>query len=169
MSTLILDNLLEEDKEILFKWINNKELVEHNSFFNPPTWKNHCAWFESIKIRKDVKIFAIRNNAQIIGSCQLLNINELIQSAELQIRIGYFTEMGKGLGSQAVKLLIQYGFETLNLQRIYLHVFSDNIRAYKSYLKTGFKEEGCLRNAALVGDKFKDVKIMAILKEEYFK
>ena len=166
-----LSELKEIDKKPMFEWINNQELVEYNSYFKPVKWEDHSKWFDNVRSRNDVKIFGIRNldDDTLIGSCQLLNISELAQSAELQIRIALFSEMGKGLGSQAVKLLLQYGFESLKLQRIYLHVFADNIRAYKSYLKNGFKEEGHMRRAAFVNDKFIDVKVMSILREEHYK
>lgn len=166
-----LGELIEEDKPILFEWINNKELVEYNSFFRPVSWENHCKWFELIRKKHEVVIFGIRTvpENKLIGTCQLLNINDLTRSAELQIRIGYFEEMGKGLGSQAVKLLLKWGFENRNLNRIYLHVFANNVRAIKSYLKNGLSEEGHLKKAAFINGEFVDVKIMAILKEEFFK
>jgi RimJ/RimL family protein N-acetyltransferase len=169
MSAVVLCELSDNDKDLMFEWINNRELVEFNSFFKPVSWENHCKWFDSIKNRSDVKIFGIRrvSNNKLIGSCQLMNINAISKSAELQIRLGYFSEMGKGLGSQATHQLLKFGFETLGLQRIYLHVFAGNERAVKSYLKTGFKEEGCLRRAAFVGSQFLNVKVMAILKEEF--
>lgn len=167
--SVVLTWLHESDKEDLFEWINNKELVEFNSDFKPVSRENHEAWFERIRKEETTKIFAIRlkEGNKLVGSCQLLHINRKTLSAELQIRLGYFHEMGKGFGTQAVKLLLQYGFLELNLQRIYLHVFSDNQRAYKTYLKVGFVEEGCLRKAALIGEVFKDVRVMGILKEEF--
>lgn len=166
-----LSELKEDDKHPLFEWINTKELVEFNSYFKPVNWENHVKWFENIITNETVKIFGIRTLAEdkLIGSCQLYNINTLTNSAELQIRLGYFNEMGKGFGSQAVKLLLAFGFETLQLQRIYLHVFSNNIRAHKTYLNIGFTEEGHLRRAAFIGNEFIDVKIMSVLKEDYFK
>ncbi|MBA3664214.1 MAG: GNAT family N-acetyltransferase [Bacteroidetes bacterium] len=164
-----LSELEEPDRLILFDWINDKKLVELNSFFKPVTIEAHTNWFNSIRQNKSVRIFGIRiiENNELIGSCQLFNINELNRAAELQIRLGSFDKMGKGYGSQAVQLLLHYGFENLNLQRIYLNVFADNIRAYKSYRKNGFAEEGHLRRAAYIGDRFVDVKVMSILKEEF--
>jgi RimJ/RimL family protein N-acetyltransferase len=164
-----LSELIEADSPILFEWINNRELVEFNSNFKPVAWDDHCKWFDNVRKKPDLKIFGIRTakDEKLIGSCQLMHINQASQSAELQIRLGSFSDMGKGFGSQAVALLLGYGFTVLKLQRIYLHVFSDNERAYKSYLKNGFKEEGHLRRAAFVNNRFVDIKIMGILKEEY--
>jgi RimJ/RimL family protein N-acetyltransferase len=166
-----LNELKDSDRSILFEWINHKELVEFNSHFKPVSWEDHCRWFDTILRKEDVKIFAIRSSQddKLMGTCQLLNINKLANSAELQIRLGDLSELGKGIGSQAVSLLLKYGFEDLKLNRIYLHVFSDNLRAIKAYLKNGFSEEGHLRESAFVEDKFKDVKVMAILKGDYNK
>ena len=76
--------------------------------------------------------------------------------------------MGKGSGSEAVKLLLQYGFDNLQLKRIYLHVFTNNIRAIKSYLKNKFKEEGIVNNASLINNEYVSAKLMAIYREDFY-
>lgn len=52
---VLLSELRKEDKQVLFDWINNKELVEFNSFFKPVTWESHCKWFDNIKNKKQLK------------------------------------------------------------------------------------------------------------------
>jgi len=99
-----------------------------------------------------------------IGSCQLLNINWVCSCAELQIRIGNNELHGKGFGSEAVKLLIDFGFKDLYLHRIYLHVFITNTRAIRAYEKNGFIREGILRESAYIDNKFVDVVVMGLLR-----
>ena len=73
----------------------------------------------------------------------------------------------KGLGSEAIQLFIQYGFEQLNLHKISLEVFSFNPRAEHVYTKVGFKLEGIKREDFKYNDKYIDTKIFGLLKSEY--
>lgn len=116
--------------------------------------------------RSDALSFIIEkaDTKKAIGSCQLLNINWIHRNAELQIRIGEGGFQGKGYGSEAVRLLVDFGFKDLHLHRIYLHVFSSNARAIKAYEKCGFEREGVLREAAYIDGGFVDVVAMAILR-----
>jgi len=87
--------------------------------------------------------------------------------AELQIRIGDAADRGRGVGSEAVGLLLRFAFDDLNLQRVQLHVFADNAAAIRVYEKAGFVREGVLRQAAHIGGKYVDVVLMGILREDY--
>jgi RimJ/RimL family protein N-acetyltransferase len=164
---ITLEMLRSDDSPVMFKWINTKELVEFNAAFHPVTLEDHNKWFNSLSSRKDMVIFGIRlrSDDTLIGSCQLFSINSVVKSAELQIRIGDFEKMGKGLGSEAVQLLVEYGFKELGLRRIFLQVFAFNTRAIKAYEKCGFVLEGCLREAAFIGDRFVDVLIMSVMRD----
>jgi RimJ/RimL family protein N-acetyltransferase len=64
-------------------------------------------------------------------------------------------------------MLVDYGFNTLNMNRIELSVFEFNIRAYKSYHKVGFVEEGRKRQARYHNGKYYDEIIMSILREDW--
>lgn len=164
-----LTMLVDEDKKLLWHWINDRELVLFNSSYKPVSWEQHNEWFESIRQRKDVVIFAIRllKKNKLIGTCQLHNIHQVNQSAELQIRIGDKSEQSKGYGTEAVRLLLDFGFKDLNLHSIYLRVFSTNPRAIAAYKKNGFQQEGSLREAAFIDGKFVNIIFMSILRAEY--
>jgi RimJ/RimL family protein N-acetyltransferase len=107
------------------------------------------------------------SNKCAIGSCQLLNINSVFRSGEIQIRIGEFNSWNKGIGTEAIRLLCEFGFRDLNLNRIYLHVFATNIRAIRVYEKNKFVREGILRQAAYINNEFVDVVYMGLLKSDY--
>lgn len=158
-----------EDLPLLFDWINDREQVLFNAPYKPVHWGQHQAWFESIQQRKDMVVFGIRllEGNKLIGSCQLHSINSVHRTAELQIRIGEVEERGHGFGTQAVQLLLDFAFKDLNLRRVYLHVFANNIPAIRIYEKKGFKNEGLLRQAAYVDGAYMDVMVMGILRDEY--
>lgn len=156
--------LRKEDSALLYEWITHRELVILNAPYYPVSEADHEAWIESMLTKRvDLVIFVIEEleGSQAIGTCQLLNINWLHRSAELQIRIGDAPYQGRGFGSEAVTLLSHFGFADLNLHRIYLHVFSTNTRAINAYKKCGFAQEGSLKEAAFIEGAWVDVAVMA--------
>ena len=112
--------------------------------------------------------FGIRDSEdRLVGTCYLSNLNYLYRTAELQIRIGDTENRGKGYGRIAVKKLLKFAFYDLNLNRVFLQVFSDNIPAIKVYEYSGFIKEGVLRKAVYINGIYKDVFVYGILKEEF--
>jgi RimJ/RimL family protein N-acetyltransferase len=161
--------ILDEDCPTLFGWINDRESVLHNAPFRPVHYANHMDWFNDVRRRPDVVIFAIRRvqDEVLLGSCQLHSISLVHRSAELQIRIGEKEERGKGYGTEAVRLLLAHAHRDLNLHRVQLHVLADNTPALHVYKNLGFRTEGLLRDAAFVDGRRVDVVIMSILSHEH--
>lgn len=153
----------------LFEWINDREQVVWNAPYRPVHETDHLAWFNAIQRRSDVVIFAIRltKNDDLIGSCQLTDVDQVHRSASLQIRIGQVGERGHGHGTEAVELLLRHAFADLGLRRVQLQVFSSNEAALRSYGKVGFSREGVLRQAAYIDGTPVDVVVMGILREEF--
>ena len=159
--------LLKSDAPLLYEWITVRDLVILNSPLYPVSESDHEAWIEKMMTRQaDLVIFVIEDidSGQAIGTCQLIKINWHHRNAELQIRIGVPAFHGKGYGSEAVRLLTVFGFKDLNLHRIYLHVFADNVRAVRAYEKCGFEREGTLREAAHIDGKWVDIAVMGLLR-----
>lgn len=157
----------KDDIQLLYEWIINRDLVILNSAYHPISEIDHDAWVEGMmKKRSDLVIFVIEEieTKMAIGTCQLFNINWRYRNAELQIRIGNSSHQGKGYGSEAVHLLIDFGFKDLNLHRIYLHVFATNKRAIRAYEKCGFHREGILNEAAFIDGEWVDIEVMGLLR-----
>ncbi|MGK5545579.1 GNAT family N-acetyltransferase, partial [Streptomyces sp. URMC 127] len=76
---------------------------------------------------------------------------------------------GRGLGTEATRLIVGYGFETLGLHRISLEVYAFNPRARRVYEKAGFVPEGVLRGALLWKGERVDAEVMSILAPEWFR
>jgi RimJ/RimL family protein N-acetyltransferase len=164
-----LTGLVAEDLPVLFRWINDHDLVIQNAPYRSVTKQQHKQWFEAIQRRKDVKIFAIRllDSGKLIGSCQLHSIHDIHRSGELQIRLGEANEQHHGYGTEALQLLLRFAFQELNLHRISLQVFRSNEAAIRLYEKAGFVREGTFRRSACIDGEYLDVIVMGLLREEY--
>lgn len=166
---ILLRPVKRDDSELLYKWINDKDLVHFNSPFKPVSEIQHDEWLGKVlDERNDLIIFVIaeKDTHKVIGSCQLFNINWIHRSAELQIRIGDPNYFGRGFGVEAVEILCKFGFTELNLNRIYLNVFESNTRAIRAYEKAGFKLEGVMQEAAHIDGQFVNIHIMALLRNK---
>jgi RimJ/RimL family protein N-acetyltransferase len=160
----MLTPLREDDSPTLFRWINDRELVTLSAPFEPVSEEAHRRWFEDVRARDDVEIWAIRivEGERLIGSCQLREIDPGGRRAELQIRIGEREAWGKGFGTEAVELLVRHAFEDLGLRWIELQVFATNRRAIRAYERAGFTRQHLLREAVEIDGRKVDVVMMAV-------
>ena len=101
-----------------------------------------------------------------IGNCGFHAIDWRNRSVELGIAIGEKRFWNQGYGSEAMRLLVKFGFETLNLHRIWLRVLANNLRAIHSYEKVGFVHEGRMREAEFKNGSYADTLLMSILESE---
>jgi RimJ/RimL family protein N-acetyltransferase len=98
--------------------------------------------------------------------CQLLSIQPVHRNAELRIRLGEPDRCGRGLGTEAVRLLVAFAFADLNLERVYLYVQERNQRAIRCYEKAGFRSEGLLRRHAFVDGAYQNIVVMGVNRED---
>ena len=104
---------------------------------------------------------------RLVGLTRLYDIDLLHGSAVLGISIGRRHEWSKGYGTDASRVTIRYGFQELNLHRIWLDVFGYNDRAQALYLRLGFTEEGRLREHLERDGRRHDVILMGLLRREW--
>lgn len=104
---------------------------------------------------------------KLIGSISLENIDHFNRRGTLGIFIGDIEEREKGYGTEAIRLILDYGFNYLNLNNIKLDVMEFNERAIACYKKCGFKEIGRRRKSEFLDGKYYDRISMDILKEEF--
>ncbi len=156
-----------DDLPLLHAWINDRELVVLSAPYRPVHFSDHEAWWASVSSDPSVELFAIRllDDDRLVGTCQLLAIDHRHRSAELQIRIGEPDARGRGLGTEAVGLLLRHAFADLDLRRVSLHVLASNAPAIAAYEKSGFVREGVLREAAYIDGRREDVVVMSVLAE----
>lgn len=120
-------------------------------------------------IKKQGHIFCIvdMETDALIGRCLLFDIDQINRKATFGIDIGEKSYWDKGYGQDSTRLMLDYGFNLLNLNSIMLGVFSYNQRAINCYKKVGFKEIGRRRKSKFIGGKWFNGVFMDILAEEF--
>lgn len=108
----------------------------------------------------------VDSNDQYLGTISLKNINKEDGNAEYAVSMGR-RGRGNGIAKEATWEILSYAFNKLGLERVFLNVLEDNIRAQKLYEKCGFKFEGEFRKCLLKDGKYKNLKWYSILKEEF--
>jgi len=103
----------------------------------------------------------------LIGMTFLKDINFIDRQAEFAIFIGSENYRGRGYGKLATNETIEFAFNRLNLNRVFLKVHEDNHRAIHVYEACGFKKEGLLRECVYKDGQYKNEYIMSILKSDY--
>ncbi len=165
---IYLRALEKEDLEQCLEWINDPE-IRHLATLEeyPFNRAKEEEWFEKVNKDKNVILFAIcLNDDKLIGN---LGITLLSGNANLGIMIGEKEYLGQGYGTEAMKLVLDYCFNTLNLHRVALGVSEFNERAIKCYEKVGFKKEGISREAVYKNGRYWNNIKMGILKQEWSK
>lgn len=173
------------DLPVFVKWLNDPEVRQGILIHHPFSQAEEENWYEEMLKRPidehvlgiEVRLSSeqtretpapdVEEHWKLIGSLAFTNFDWRNRSSEFGIMIGVKTYWNQGYGTEAVRLLVRHGFDTLNLNRIFLHVFENNPRAIRAYEKAGFVREGRLRQAEFTDGKYIDILVMSILKDDY--
>jgi len=112
-------------------------------------------------------IIAVGDDLRTVGEVVINDIEHANHSANIRISLFSEDDLNKGYGSEAMYLMVDYGFKILNLHRISLGVYAFNPRAIHVYEKIGFKQEGVLRDSLYWKGEYIDEIIMSILADEW--
>lgn len=161
-----------EDIKSFVVWVNDPEVTRGLSLYLPMSSLDEEKWFDGLAARDPhEKPLAIEmkdgDSWRLIGNSGVFDIEWTNRSAELGIMIGEKSVWNQGYGTEVMTLLLRHCFETLNLNRVYLRVYSENVRARRSYVKAGFVEEGCMRQAVYKHGHYDDVVLMSVLASEW--
>lgn len=108
----------------------------------------------------------VDDNDNYLGTVSLKNIDYSSKNAEYAVSFCSAAQ-GTGAAKYATEEILKYAFETLQLERVYLNVIPDNVRANKFYKKIGFVYEGEFRKHILINGKLRNLCWYSMLKEEY--
>lgn len=163
--------MTEADTDNIVRWRNTPSVYEHFIYRVPLTREDHLNWLHNRVETGDVAQFIITDGETDtdVGSVYLRDIDKNFKKCEYGIFIGEDSCRGKGIGSAAAKLAIDYAFKELDMNRVFLRVFADNKQAIRSYEKAGFKYEGTFRDDVIIDGTPYDIVFMAILKRDWEK
>jgi RimJ/RimL family protein N-acetyltransferase len=164
--------ITREDLPLFVEWLNDPEVTHGLMHFLPMSIEDEVDWYEGMRkqpqAERPLMIDILTEEGwEPIGDCGLFGIDWRIRQAEFGIVVGAKQHWDKGYGTEAIKLILQHGFNTLNLNRIALRVYENNPRAIRSYEKAGLQTEGRLRQGHFDNGEYVDVILMSILREEW--
>ena len=150
-------------------WLNNPKVNKYigNQLGKRTSLKEQEKWFKDYQKDKNKKFFTILFNNKPIGVVGLSNISKQNKNADLFIMIGENDFRGKGISKEAMKWIIEYGYNNLKLLKINLGVIEDNKIAVNLYKKLGFKVEGKMIDEVYYKSRFYNFLSMALFKKDY--
>lgn len=160
----------DADMEILKKGYNDPDVRDAMFMYFPLTEKDTENKIEAMaRDEKAINLIIVEKaTKKTVGHMALVRPDWVSRMMTFYIVLLDKTIWSKGYGTEATKLMVDYGFNMLNLNRIQLHVNAENEPAKAVYKKVGFKHEGTLRQAMYKNNKYYDFWLMGILAEEYF-
>lgn len=163
----------DKDHELLVMWRNDPDMKLMFYDDEPVSMDSHLTWWKRVSVdptQRNYMIDAVdRDNFMPIGMTALVNLDWRNRTAEygrLKIDARY---QKRGYAFDAEMTLMRYAFDSLNLQRVWLHALDYNVAVIQLHLKTGFTQEGCLRQHIYKNGRYYDVMTMGLLADEFRK
>lgn len=160
----------EEEIKKFTEWMNDFQVTDYTGRTSQiTTYDEEKQYLENVARDASNRIFNIVEieTDKLIGTVGLEHFKWIERSAVLGIFIGEKDFRSNGYGTEAIKMILEYGFKYLNLHSIRLDLLSINERAHKCYLKCGFKDTGRSREAIFLNGKYHDRLHMDILESEF--
>jgi RimJ/RimL family protein N-acetyltransferase len=167
---IILRAWEKTDLEVFTRWFNDPEVTIYvnNDAYPCHSTEQEERYMASRIDDHNTYCITLRENGKPIGNCDIHKIDLRNRTAEVGIVIGEKEYWGRGYGREALRLLLEIGFEGMGLNRISLLVVDQNERAFRCYRAAGFREEGRLRQQSYIKGTFYDDIIMSVLASEYW-
>jgi RimJ/RimL family protein N-acetyltransferase len=150
--------------------IRNDEAVEVMGY-GPPIPRSMAsmeAWIDKRREESDSHIFAIEVGGAMVGTCNLRDIDPVHRRAELGISLAR-EAIGKGYGSDSIRVLLDLAFTHLNLHKVSLDTLASNEPGLRAYLACGFVETGRMRQHEWFEGRWDDLILMDILREDWLR
>lgn len=149
------------------EWINNPENNQFLHYDIPISIVGTERWFDNHQGEETRYDAVIEADGVPVGTIGLLSIDRKNSKAEYYIAMGEVDYKGKGVAKEASRLILEYGFEKLDLNRIYLFTEIENVAAQKLFERVGFVREGVIRQDILSHGKYADRIAYGFLREDW--
>ena len=170
--TVRLRAIERQDLPLFVAWLNDPEVRQHLLVNIPLSQAQEDGWFDRMLARPlEEQPLGIEVRTpegwRLVGNCSFFDLDWRNRCCELGIFIGDKEYWSRGYGTQVMRLMLKYGFNTLNLNRVYLRVYESNPRGIKCYEKAGFRHEGRLRQAIFQDGRYIDLLMMSVIRSEW--
>jgi RimJ/RimL family protein N-acetyltransferase len=161
--------LEESDIPLTTKWMNDAEISEIMGYLPAQSLASQLKWYQAIMNDKSRFIFAIcdKNTHEHIGNVGLGNIDYIHRHAMFNIFLVKRENRSKGVGTEATRLMLDFAFFKLNLNKVHLRTSERFVEANKMYQRIGFMKEGVMRQHYYTNGNYEDKILYSILKSEY--
>lgn len=157
-----------EDLEKFTEWMNDFQITDYTGRSGMlVTLDSEKKYLEENSSPQATFVIVTLDKNEMIGTVGLERINNIHRTATLGIFIGNKEYWNNSYGTEAIRLILDYGFNYMNLHSVKLELMSFNGRALKCYKKCGFKEAGRIRESRYINGKYYDTICMDILKSEF--
>ena len=162
----------KDDLEQLKEWRNLPDFRKHFREYREINSEMQQKWFENTIINdKNTIMFSIfdSNTNKLIGCCGLCYINWVHRNADLSLYIGHDQSYidDTGFAEDACRVLLEYGFDELNLHKIWTEIYDFDDKKNNLYKKVGFKRDGVLRDHYFYNGAWSNSLILSILNTEF--
>ena len=168
-------------KDIFLRLLEKEDLPKRVEWFNDPSINKYLVsdlpvslskteqWFNKGLFDNTKIHFSISDSEinKLIGMTGLLQINNKNSNAQMYITLGEAAYHGKRLPDQIIPLVLEYAFEELNLNKVYLWTIPINQRGRRVYERNGFKQEAVMREHLYCRGKFQDLIQHSVLRSDF--
>lgn len=165
---IYLSPMNTDDAEKYTEWLNDFKVTDGlGSSMRIMNVESERRWLQDTG-SKDINFAIVAlDKDELIGNCGIMAIDHVHRTAAVGLFIGDEENRNKGYGAETLRLMLDFGFNYLNLNNIMLKVKSFNERAITCYKKVGFKECGRRRESYFLDGKYYDEIQMDILAREF--
>lgn len=169
---VMLREYQSEDAAQIRRWVNDAEATRYLStrFWAPQTTVDTQEFLSRMMQSSHNGynfVIAAKEDARYIGQLDMFRVDWRLRQGEIGMVIGCAEERGKGYGTEALRLLSGFAFQTLGLERLELEVHMENTAAIRCYEKAGFVPEGVKRHAYYNDGHFSDLGIMSLIRPDW--
>lgn len=168
---LTFRKLLPGDASLFAEWVADEEATRYSlsKWLTPKSPAEVAAWLETVIRETSSFSRGIVNKATggLIGYAGVSQLSRANRSGEYFIFLGDKQSWNKGFGTETTRAIVRHSFEALELNRLMLTVSAIHPAAITAYRRSGFQEEGVLRQACFRNGRFHDKIVMSILREDW--
>lgn len=163
---------ISDVNEQYYSWLNDPEINQYlETRFVPRSLSNIEDFVKRMDGNEKEPFFAIclHEDNRHVGNIKIGPINWHHRSADISLFVGDKSLWGKGIATEAIKLVTDFGFRILNLNKLKAGCYANNLGSAKAFEKLGFEREGLLREQFISNGNKIDMIVLGITASDYWK